>query len=90
MHDSECPGDFCPTLVLDSAVCSCVMVLWLLTFTETRLQTPRMAPLGATAMKKRDLVLGEQEQGPNTGMAMCNTTAGSPTAGDQRGQTQAP
>lgn len=32
---------------------------------------------------------GEQEQGANTGMAMCNTTAGSPSAGGQRGQTQA-
>lgn len=45
MHDSGCPGDFCPMLVLDNVVCSCVMVLWLLTFMEPRLQTPSTAPL---------------------------------------------
>lgn len=45
MHDSVCPGDFCPMLVLDNVVCSRVMVLWLLTFMEPRLQTPSTAPL---------------------------------------------
>lgn len=53
MHDSGCPGNFCPTLVLDDEVCSCVTVLWLLTLVELRLQTPSTAPLGAIAMKER-------------------------------------
>lgn len=57
-HRQHCTGDFCPTLVLDSGVCSCVTVLWLLTFIEPRLETPSTTPLGAIAVRKRPCARG--------------------------------